>query len=257
MADVRALLRAERAARATAKAESRNQPSHTSQGHGKKRKAIEADEDARKRTKGAEDTAPHSDANDEPLFGVAAEQEAAEQEAEEETIEVAAEQPLQPSMPTTKEVTVDEDEWAAFERDMATPPPPVPAQTALDAIRAGAGISAAPVTAAEVDAQRKEADKERRSRRDEEREAEKEDAARNLEEEFEEMDALEQRVKKMKELREKLKAGQKIEMNGVASIEGLDDQEDVNGVPKAYEYEDDDEDDEDDEDLDDWGFGRT
>ncbi|MCJ1484461.1 hypothetical protein MMC06_004632, partial [Schaereria dolodes] len=88
-------------------------------------------------------------------------------------------------------ITVDEDEWAAFERDVATPPPG-PSATAV--LKAAATISAAPLTAAEIAAQsRKEASTQTKEKREAEIEGEKEDAARQLEEEFDEMEELEQR----------------------------------------------------------------
>lgn len=99
--------------------------------------------------------------------------------------------------PTTQ---VDEDEWAAFQRDVASPPPETSALTAA------ADISAAPLTAAELAAQsREQASTQAKERREAEIEGEKEDAARQMEEEFEEMAELEDRVRRLREKREELR----------------------------------------------------
>ena len=98
---------------------------------------------------------------------------------------------------------IDEDEWAAFERDVATPPPDPHRPSALTA---EATIIAAPMTAAELAAQaREEANTQTKERREAEIEGEKEDAARALEEEFDEMEELEERVKRLREMREALR----------------------------------------------------
>ena len=98
---------------------------------------------------------------------------------------------------------VDEDEWAAFERDVATPPPDPSAPSALTA---AATISAAPMTAAELAAQsREQASRQGREMREVEVEEEKEDAARALEDEFDEMEGLEERVRRLRAKREELR----------------------------------------------------
>ena len=98
---------------------------------------------------------------------------------------------------------IDEDEWAAFERDVATPPPDPFAPSALTA---SATISVAPMTAAELAAQsREQASLQARENREAEVEGEKEDAARALEEEFDEMEELEERVRRLREKREELR----------------------------------------------------
>ncbi|MCJ1273263.1 hypothetical protein MMC21_001053 [Puttea exsequens] len=97
---------------------------------------------------------------------------------------------------------VNEDEWAAFERDVATPPPSIPALNAYTS----ATITAAPLTAAEIAAQaRDEANVQSKERREAEVEGEREDAVRALEEEFEEMEGLEERVRRLREMREALR----------------------------------------------------
>ena len=106
-----------------------------------------------------------------------------------------------PTPPTTADpATVDEDEWAAFERDVATPPPEPSALTAA------ATISAAPMSSAELVAQsREEANLQKKSLREVELEGEKEDAARQMEEELDEMAEFDERVKRLREKREQLR----------------------------------------------------
>lgn len=103
--------------------------------------------------------------------------------------------------------SIDEDEWAAFERDVATPPPP-PAGSASALLASTGTITAAPLSAAEIAAQaREEAELQQTKAGEVEAEAEKEDAERRLEEEFEEMAGLEERVRVLKEKREALRKG--------------------------------------------------
>ena len=106
-----------------------------------------------------------------------------------------------PTPPTTADpAAVDEDEWAAFERDVATPPPEPSALTAA------ATISAAPLSAAELAAQSREEDNlQKKSLREVELEGEKEDAARQMEEELDEMAEFDERVKRLREKREQLR----------------------------------------------------
>ena len=106
-----------------------------------------------------------------------------------------------PTSPATADAAaVDEDEWAAFERDIATPPPEPSALTAE------ATISAAPMSAAELAAQsREQANLQKKSPREVELEGEKEDAARQMEEELDEMAGFDERVKRLKEKREELR----------------------------------------------------
>ena len=203
----------------------------------KKRKADDGNEDARKRTRpvvdvpggffddiiaanNATSTKPNveeadlppdrGDASPKPLQGFVPAKKAA---------------PI-PINPTTQPSTapIDEDEWAAFERDVATPPPEPSPPSALTA---AATISAAPMTAAEIAAQsREQASLQGRERRDAEVEGEKEDAARALEDEFDEMEGLEERVKRLREKREELrsrraKEGERgLEEGGDKAIEG-------------------------------------
>lgn len=153
----------------------------------------------------------------------------------------------QDSTPAQAAVQVNEDEWAAFERDLAAPAPaadPVP--------HAGATISAAPMTAEEIAAQAREEQSQQRGRREVEAEEEREDATRALEEEFEQMESLEERVRRLREQRERLRMGS---TTGAPAEMA----EPVNGGGKMEVVEeaaeDDEDDDDEEEDFDDWQFG--
>lgn len=130
------------------------------------------------------------------------------------------------AIPSTQSPTapIDEDEWAAFERDVATPPPDPSAPSVLTA---AATISAAPMTAVALAAQsREQASLQGRERTEVEVEGEKEDAARALEEEFDEMEGLEERVRRLREKREQLRrkrakeAEERLEDDAELDLEG-------------------------------------
>ncbi|GAM89928.1 hypothetical protein ANO11243_079680 [Dothideomycetidae sp. 11243] len=70
----------------------------------------------------------------------------------------------------------------------------------------GATISAAPMTAGEVAAQAREEQSTQRQEREAEEEADMEDAAQALEDEFDEMNELEERVRRLREKREALRS---------------------------------------------------
>ena len=148
--------------------------------------------------------------------------------------------PLKPAhdIPSRPEPNVDEDEWAAFQADIAAAER-VAIPVSAPIVRTGEGVISAPaMTAAELKAKdEEENNKRRRERLEAEAEGDKEDAARKLEEEFEEMESLEQRVRSLREKREALRRGRTV---GVVP------------VPEVPPTRDDDmEDDEDDEDDDD------
>lgn len=112
-----------------------------------------------------------------------------------ETMEIPS-RPATPSKPITppevepEAARVDEDEWAAFEADIEKAEEEV--KQANDAV-----ISAPAMMATDI------VKKEESSALD--LEGEKEDAARKIEEELEEMESLEQRVKRLREKREELR----------------------------------------------------
>ena len=234
----------------------------------KKRKADDGDDDSRKRTRPVVDvpggffdeTIEPNQPSSQPVAeekNLATEQgDAAAKPLEgSPSTRGAASNPIQGKSRTNSTVQapaapIDEDEWAAFERDVATPPPD---PTALSALTAAATISAAPMTAAEIAAQsREQASLQGRERREVEVEGEKEDAARALEDEFDEMEGLEERVRRLREKREELR------LRSAKGIEeGLEDEgeKDVDGKSAVGVGED--EESEDEEDDTGWGaWGR-
>lgn len=250
MADVRAMLRAERAARGTVTSKPRKQakqpPPTSLQPAGQKRKA--GDESVReiiKRFKAEEKSPEHSD-EDSTSPQVVAETPRGKEPAQGEPLSTDPDRIIARVEKTISgdvqqlQATVDEDEWAAFERDIAAFPPEPSGQSALDAIKSGGTISAAPMTADEVAAQVQE-ERTRRSRREEEIAEEKEDAAQALEEEFDEMEELEQRAKRLREMRERLREQQAM---------GNPEQQEQSESQQDQEEEDDESDVED--DFDDW-----
>ena len=138
---------------------------------------------------------------------------------------------------------IDEDEWAAFEREVATPPSTEHAP--VSALNTTATIEAAPISAEELAARAREEASTQRGQRDEEVEAEKEDAARQLEEELDEMESYEERVRKLKEKREALRKNREQDQEPI-NVGILDDT--GTGEPHGSEETDDDE-----EYEDDWG----
>ncbi len=214
----------------------------------KKRKADDesSDEDTRKRTRAGDQAVldgfvPQKDKN--TLYNP----------VESTTNETSTDQPAPPTDPdptihgipshprhsTTQPkpvLAIDEDEWAAFQREIATPAPEPTALTAA------ADFVSAPLTAAELAAQsREQASRQAKERLEAEVEGEKEDAARKLEEEFDEMAELEDRVRRLREKREQLRMKEKQE--GVAVREkspGLRvDHGDASDVESGDDYEDD------------------
>ena len=188
----------------------------------KKRKASDGDGDSRKRTKPVLDS-PGSFFDE--INGTS-------KDASTEDFQATSDAPIKTTPPTTTlpshtvptppvPAQIDEDEWAAFERDVATPPadPDLPS-----ALTAEATITAAPITAAELAAQSQaEANTQSKERREAETEGEKEDAVRALEEEFDEMEGLEERVRRLREMREELRKKQAREREeGVKVVEEMD-----------------------------------
>ncbi|KAI9883200.1 MAG: hypothetical protein M1823_005040 [Watsoniomyces obsoletus] len=114
-----------------------------------------------------------------------------------------------------KQIDVNEDEWAAFEQDIAQVAT-IESQNAMNALNASTVISAPALSASELQNRRKgdargeknegesELEEKRRKAKEEE-EAEREDARRRLEEEWEVMHSYEERVKRLKMRREELR----------------------------------------------------
>ncbi|CAD0115072.1 unnamed protein product [Aureobasidium uvarum] len=159
----------------------------------RKRKAGENEDEGRKRVKAVPGGfVPEG-------FFDPAEQGADKDEGEDEDVDTAPvpsipDAPVVESQPTNSAPPsapdVNEDEWAAFEREMAATQ-----TTSLPIISASATISAAPVTAEELAAKAREEQSAQRTAREAEIEADTEDAALALQQEFDEMDELDERVR--------------------------------------------------------------
>ena len=232
----------------------------------KKRKAEDDGEDTRKRTKpvsglpeGFFDAGVSTEDIDDDVKEVLAENSTAMSAVNtpESTDHLPSSLPALAIKPLPGEPqTVDESEWAAFERDVATPPPSPPDRNPLTAV---ATISAAPLTAAEIAAREREAaSTQAKERKEAELEGEKEDAARRLDEEFDEMEVLEARVRRLREMREVLRRkreqgeegnrGGNVEDKSIRSNGG----DGLDKVPPDRIDEQEDGDEDEDEDWDEW-----
>lgn len=100
---------------------------------------------------------------------------------------------------------VDQDEWAAFERDMAGLDDRNDAKPASAAYEAAPSISAAPMSAAELAAQAREEQSAQRGEREAELEDEKEDATQQMDEEMGRMAQLDEKMRIWRERREAMK----------------------------------------------------
>lgn len=215
-------------------------------GNKKKRKASDGEDTIRKRTKASNPSLPAG------FFDPRNEEEASTLvKIPTPTSELQMNIPSRPATPLkpTQEIPsrpgphVDEDEWAAFQADIAAaeaqPEPTVGNDAGV--------ISAPAMTAAEL--KEKDAEEENKRKRENleaEAEGDKEDAARKLEEEFEQMESLEVRVRRLREKREALRTKE----NAAALVPALD------GPPAETNGLDNEEDDDEDDD-DDWdGFRR-
>lgn len=203
------------------------EPAPAIDGNKKKRKASEGEEAIRKRSRAANGLP-------EGFFDPGAEPQPEAPPAQ-PTTEIRI--PSRPATPAKameaaqKQPDVDEDEWAAFEADIAAAEAPA----AEDVVISAPAMSAADLAAKSLE----ETNAQRKEREEAELEGDKEDAARKLEDEFEEMEGLEHRVRKMREKREALRAKESM----------VDLREPTKSVDPV------DEDDDDEEDDDDWdGF---
>lgn len=155
---------------------------------------------------------------------------------------------------TAAELDALEADLQALERETRSHAPPATAP-------ANATISAPSQTAEELAAQAREDLSAQRGKRDAELEDSKEEAARALEEEFAEMQTLEERVRKLRERREGLRSGRGGQADGGAGEEGNGEREregggvGEEGERNGGEGEGEGSDEDDDEDFDDWNFG--
>ncbi|KAM5342793.1 hypothetical protein ACJ41O_013759 [Fusarium nematophilum] len=151
--------------------------------------------------------------------------------------------------PGSTAAQVDEAEWAAFEADIAATTAPHDE----DAIISAPAMTAQEAAAA-ADAEKEEAEK-RRAQADVDLENEKEEATRALEEEFEEMEELEARVRRLKEKRDALrKRGESFGQDAASAKPAGLGKENLQAPVIEEKEEEDDEDDEDDDDWDGFRF---
>jgi hypothetical protein len=237
MADARALLRQQRAARKEAQNPQKPSAPPASVPKSKKRKAADESVEERKRTRTEEEAGVPAGFFD--AGTTQDDEEVTPTPAPQESAPAPDTQPLEPPKAVNPPLdAAAEAELDAFLNEIAVEKPMPPPQTTYS----GAVIEAAPMTVAQIAAQAREDQSAQRVRRDEEMEGEKEDAARALEDEFEEMEGLEERVKKLREQREALrsKSGKPVEAEVVA--------------PEVPQPEEDGDSESDDEDWDDWRF---
>jgi hypothetical protein len=238
MADVRSMLRQQRAARQQAQKPQKQSTAPAAAPTSKKRKATDERIEERKRTRTEEEAGVPAGFFDTGDVDVD-EDGTVEPPTTTQEDATTADAPIA-DLSAPKAAPLDanaEAELDAFMNEM-TKEPPRPAAT----YASGAVIEAKPMTAAEISAQAREDQSAQRARKDEEMEGEKEDAARALEDEFDEMEGLEERVKRLREQREALRAkrGQVVDADVLAHIPPL--------------AEEDEGSESDDEDWDDWRF---
>lgn len=124
------------------------------------------------------------------------------------TATTTTDQPAAPSTAQAQAQQVDEDEWAAFEADMAATTTAEPsyddAVISRPAMTAEESAAAKEAATAAAEANATQNPESRKSKADADIEDEREEATRALEDEFEEMQELEARVQRLKEKREAL-----------------------------------------------------
>lgn len=252
MADVRALLRAERASRGNPTSKTQKPPTNVNPPpvSSKKRKAADpkvAEIVKRLRAEEEDNDRPEThddiDHHEVPLkIETSKKPSSRKQSIESREIAERPADTLHPengdAIANSRQDAINEDEWAAFERDIADLESEPVQQSESVTLSSTAVISAPAMTAEEV-AARTERDKNQFKRREEELELEKEDAAAALQDEFDEIDRLEERAKKVRDMREKLRERQ--------LKDDTERGEEVRDKPNSE-----DQDEEEDDDIDDW-----
>ena len=109
---------------------------------------------------------------------------------------------MQPE-PQSSEAMINEDEWKAFEREVASIP--LQQNGVAAALSSAATIEAKPLSAEEVAAQAREEQSRQQETKEVEMEEEKEDSARKFEDELDEMEELELRVRRLRDKREAIR----------------------------------------------------
>lgn len=169
--------------------------------------------------------------------------------------QAAPETSVQPQPIPSQQDQIDEDEWAAFNREV------VPLTHANynqpPNYTSSATISAAPITAAELAAQNAS---ERQQQREADVEDEQAEEQTRLVEEFDVMEGLEERVRKLREKREALRTGAQAGI--ITAVDGDAEAGDADTAktgaeerpPDPDEKEDEEDEEDDSEDVDGWGF---
>ncbi|KAI2621334.1 hypothetical protein GGS21DRAFT_535977 [Xylaria nigripes] len=164
--------------------------------------------------------------------------------------------------PQTSSGDVDEAEWAAFEAEMSAldsvaQAPLAPTASGSSHLYADSIISAPAMTTAQVAAKSQEEEIERRKQAAEAEIADqREEATRTLENEFEEMEELEGRVRRLKERREELRRGSSMNTGGEAALKAnANSAVEKENIPSNAGDGTDEDDDDDDYEEDEWdGF---
>ena len=201
----------------------------------------EAETDARKKPKSRPESTVVE--NDDVEAGPALPVKAVSATAEEQTLAPApkVDDAVSTNGTSPPAPTVDEDEWAAFEREVAPLAADKPNYSA-------ATITAAPITADQAKAQDEE---DRQRRLETEAEDEREDGVERLAEEFEVMEEMEERVRKLREKRDALRSvataghdtGQGLNQAEADELEEGTIAKDLNGFLEDDENEEEEEDD--------------
>lgn len=210
MADVRSLLRQERAQRQQSGHPQRVSAVPSVAPTAKKRKAADDTTDERKRTRTASAHIVPSgffDAGDTDTHSPTIAPSAPPATLDEDTsppAEPGASAPTEPPPASLSQADeVDNADLDAFMKEIEE----MPVATAQPDKFTSTGLvaEAAPMTAAEIAAQAREEQSAQRGKREEELEADKEEAAQQLQDEFDEMETLEERVRRLREQREALR----------------------------------------------------
>lgn len=250
MADVRALLRDELAARRD------TEEGSTSAARGSKKRKLDSEQaEIRKRQRPTDSPSPpgdKKDRDDEPLVADAVAEPPVTEDIVNQTSDLSEGVQTPAERLETEPEPVDDDEWAAFEREVVAPSR-VPTAAAA-ALSTNATISAAPVSASEL-AERERQEGESRSTAQETRIlGEREDATRHLEEEFDEMEELEEKVRRLKKKRDEIRR-HKDESTADAGNDSMA-METGQTMAATLTQEESDEESEPDDDWDNWRFRR-
>ena len=214
MSDVRALLRNELAARLG------TEEGATSTTRGSKKRKLDSEqEDLRKRQRPTVSPSPPADRKGrdaEPLDVDARPESRDVDDTMNHRPDPTATAQKPPDRPEVDPEVVDDDEWAAFEREVAAPSRmPAPAEATIST---NATISAAPVSASQLAERERQERESRASALETTMLGEREDATRLMEEEFDEMEELEEKVRRLKEKRDEIRRRKEESETGAGNV---------------------------------------